>query len=105
MIDVKVIDEARFAKEYAPGHAPALKAAGAFPEVVCSGDITCLRGQAKPNFIVLHAWANSAAFRTFYEGGKNMDCTKGEGMQRVESGGRGWRGPDSFCALFYIFDF
>ena len=70
MIDVKVIDEARFAKEYAPGHAPALKAAGAFPEVVCSGDITCLRGQAKPNFIVLHAWASSAAFRTFYDGGK-----------------------------------
>ena len=70
MIDVKVVDETRFAKEYAPGHAPALKAAGAFPEVVCSPNIKCLRGNAKPNFIVIHAWASTDAFKTFYNHGK-----------------------------------
>ena len=68
--DVKVVDDARFAKEYAPKHVPALKVAGAFPEVVCSADIQCLRGQAKPNFIVIHAWDNTDAFKTFYNHGK-----------------------------------
>ena len=70
MIDVKEVDEARFATEYAPEYVPALKAAGAFPEVVCSPNIQCLRGNAKPNFIVIHAWASTDAFKTFYNHGK-----------------------------------
>ena len=75
MIDVKVVDEARFGSEYAPGHQATLKAAGGFPEVVCSNEITILRGQGKPSFIVLHAWAGPEEFKAFYNGGTSIRLT------------------------------
>ena len=68
-LDVTVSNQEKFKTEFGGDLKATLTEAGCCPEVVCTADVSTLRGEKRPNYIVIHAWKDEAGFRSFYDGG------------------------------------